>query len=83
MGADGDQLQEEHRGEIVTVVAIDRREEDDVVLRFLINEVSWDVHAREVRLTKDLAEQLMEMLVEELEVPARVMPRLLPTRALL
>jgi hypothetical protein len=34
-----------------------------------MNGVSWDVHSREVRLPLDLAQQLAQMLNEELEQP--------------
>lgn len=50
-----------------TAVLLDRSDDQGVILRFLLSDVSWDVHTREIRLSSDLAEQLMKMLEAELD----------------
>lgn len=49
-----------------TAVLLDRTEDNCLVLRFLLSDVVWDVHTKEVRLTPDLAEQLLKMLEVEM-----------------
>ncbi len=63
--------QSNYQGETASVIALDRRDEEGIVLRFLMDSVSWDVHAREVRLTRELAQQLATMLEEELAESSR------------
>jgi hypothetical protein len=54
-------------GDTAQVVALDRQEEaEDIVLRFLLKGPAFGSQAKEVRLNKGLAEQLKQLLEDEL-----------------
>ncbi len=48
------------------VVALDRREGGEIVLRFLEAGLAWGEPAREISLDTELAEKLQQLLVDEL-----------------
>lgn len=50
------------------VVALDRHDNEGIVLRFLDAAPEWGSPVKEVRLDFDLAEQLQRLLADELEV---------------
>lgn len=52
------------------VVALDRNEDEGIVLRFLSSAPEWGSPVKEIRMDFDLAEQLQRLLADELEVLA-------------
>jgi hypothetical protein len=49
------------------VVALDRQENEEIVLRFLDAAPHWGSPVREIRMDFNLAEQLQRLLADELE----------------
>ncbi len=50
------------------VVALDRREDQEIILRFLDAAPGWGSPVKEIRMDFDLAEQLQRLLTDELEL---------------
>ncbi len=50
------------------VVALDRGEDGQIILRFLDVGLAWSEPAQEVRLDGELAEKLQRLLVDELDL---------------
>ena len=56
-------------GERTMVMALDRHEGEEIVLRFLNNNQSCRSSVQQVRLEEDMASQLLQLLADELHVP--------------
>lgn len=52
------------------VVALDRHDNEEIILRFLDSAPEWGGPVKEIRLDFDLAEQLQRLLADELELVA-------------
>jgi hypothetical protein len=50
-----------------TIIAMDRSGDNAIVVKFIVSGEVNGIQSREFRLDRDLAEQLKEMLTEELE----------------
>ena len=50
------------------VVALDHEQDEKITLRFLLDGLSWGSAAKQVRLERDMAEQLVHMLADELHM---------------
>lgn len=50
------------------VIALDRSEGGEIVLRFLKADLAWGEPTQEVRLDPELAEKLQRLLVDELDL---------------
>jgi hypothetical protein len=56
------------RSDNAMVVALDRQgDEQAIVLRFLMGDQGWGAPAKQVKLSEGLAEQLMQLLADELD----------------
>ncbi len=50
------------------VVALDQEEDQQITLRFIMDGLSWGGPAKQVRLERDMAEQLVRLLADELHM---------------
>lgn len=56
-------------GKRTMIMALDRQDGDEIVLRFLNNNLTCTSGVQQVRLEEDMATQLLQLLADELDVP--------------